>query len=86
MANHKSAKKRARQTIVRTERNKTRRTQAKNSLKAIRSAIANNEKDTATKLLTATQSILGKLSKLGVIKPNKAARITSRLATQIAKL
>lgn len=86
MANHKSAKKRAKQTIVRTERNKARKTTSKSTLKAIRTAIENKEKEAATALLTKTQAVLGKLAKLGVIKPNKAARITSRLATQVAKL
>ena len=45
MANHKSAEKRARQTIKRTERNRFYRTRLKNLTKAVRVAVANNDKE-----------------------------------------
>ncbi|ATH08847.1 30S ribosomal protein S20 [Halobacteriovorax marinus] len=86
MANHKSAKKRARQTIVRTARNVQRKSATRNALKAIRSAIESNDKATATGLLAKTQKLLARLAKHGVIKPNAAARKTSRLASQINNL
>ncbi|MCK5882646.1 MAG: 30S ribosomal protein S20 [Bacteriovoracaceae bacterium] len=86
MANHKSAKKRAKQTVVRTERNKTRRTEMRTAVKKIREAIAKGEKDAAVQLLPEAQSTLRKLAKNGVIKQNTAARRTGRLARQIAKL
>ena len=47
MANHKSAEKRARQTIKRTERNRFYRTRLKNLTKAVRVAVANNDKEAA---------------------------------------
>ncbi|WP_127714956.1 30S ribosomal protein S20 [Halobacteriovorax sp. HLS] len=86
MANHKSAKKRARQSIVRNERNTIRKTTTRTALKAIRSAIESNDKASATGLLATTQKLLARLSKHGVIKANTAARQTSRLAQQINKL
>jgi small subunit ribosomal protein S20 len=86
VANHKSAKKRARQSIVRNERNTIKKSATRNALKAIRTAIEASDKATATGLLAGTQKLLARLSKHGVIKPNAAARTTSRLAGQINKL
>lgn len=86
MANHKSAKKRSRQAIVRTERNKVRKTQTRSVLKEIKTAIGEKEKVKATELFPKAQSYLYKLAKTGAIKPNQAGRKTSRLASQINKL
>jgi len=86
VANHKSAKKRARQTIVRTARNVERKSATKNVVKAIRTAIEAKDKETASSLLVKTQKLLARLAKHGVIKDNAAARKTSRLASQINKL
>jgi len=86
VANHKSAKKRARQTIVRTERNKTTRTKAKTVVKLVREAIANGDKKAAAELMPKAQSYLYRMAKNGVIKHNTAGRKTSRLASQIASL
>jgi len=86
VANHKSAKKRARQTIVRTERNTVRKSATKNVVKAIRKAIEENDKATATGLLGKVQKFVARLSKHGVIKPNAAARTTSRLTKQVNSL
>jgi small subunit ribosomal protein S20 len=86
VANHKSAKKRARQSIVRNERNTIKKSATRNAIKAIRTAIEAKDKATATGLLTGTQKLLDRLAKHGVIKRNTAARKTSRLASQINKL
>lgn len=83
MANHKSAAKRARQTIVRTKRNKQAKTRAKSVVKLVREAIANSDKKTAVELLPKAQSYLFRLAKSGVIKPNAAGRKTARLTKQI---
>jgi len=86
VATHKSAKKRARQTIVRTARNKTKTSSARSAIKKIRAAIVENDKTTAATLLVTAQRLLDRLAKTGVIKANAAARKTSRLAQQINKL
>ena len=86
MANHKSAKKRARQSIVRNERNSVKRTVTKNALKALRTAIESKDKATASSLFIGAQKLFARLSKHGIIKPNAAARKTSRLANQINNL
>ena len=83
MANHKSAKKRARQSIVRNDRNTVRRSVTRNALKAIRTAIETKDKAAATSLLAGTQKLLARLAKHGAIKPKAAARKTSRLTSQI---
>lgn len=86
MANHKSAKKRSRQATVRTERNKVKSTLARTVIKEIRKAISEKDKGKASELLPKAQSYLYRLAKTGVIKPNQAARKTSRLAVQIQQL
>jgi len=86
VANHKSAKKRARQTIVRTARNTERRSATKNVVKAIRKAIEEKDKTAATGLLAKVQKLVARLAKHGVIKPNAAARTTSRLTKQVNSL
>ena len=86
MANHKSAKKRARQTIVKTEQNKAQTSQVKSSVKAVRLAISTNDKEKAKGLVVEAQKLLAKLAQKGVIKKNTAARKTSRLYRQIGRL
>lgn len=86
MAHHKSAKKRIRQTLKRTEMNKVRKTKTRNAVKSLRLAITENKKEEAQALLTKAQAHLAKLAKHGVIKPNTAARRTSRLAHQVGQL
>jgi small subunit ribosomal protein S20 len=80
---HKSAKKRVRQTKVRTARNSSIMSETRTAIKKVRSAIADKDKSTAASLLTNAQALLAKLSKKGIIKPNTAARKTSRLSSQI---
>ena len=86
MANHKSAKKRARQTIAKNAINTEKRSAAKNLVKKVRDAIANKDKTTALELLPKTQKLLDRLAKHGILKPNAAARKTSRLASQANEL
>jgi small subunit ribosomal protein S20 len=86
VANHKSAAKRARQAIIRTERNKQSKTRTKTVVKQIREAIAQSDKKTASELLPKAQSYLYRLAKTGVIKQNTAGRKTARLAKQVQAL
>ncbi len=86
MANHKSAKKRARQTEVRSARNTAQRSAVKSAIKNTRNAITEGNKELASKLLLSTQKLLDRLAKKGIIKSNTAARRTSRLASQVNKI
>lgn len=86
MANHKSAEKRARQTKVRTERNRFYRTRMKNLTKAVREAVeAGDQEAASTALKNANQSLHGYVSK-GFLKKNTAARKVSRLAKLVNSL
>lgn len=86
MANHKSAKKRSRQTVVKNARNTAQRSAVKTIVKKTREAIAEGNKESASTLLVTAQKLLSRLAKNNIIKANSAARKTSRLASQINKL
>jgi small subunit ribosomal protein S20 len=86
VANHKSAEKRARQTIKKTAHNKSRESGVKSIIKKIRSVMASGEKAEVAKLLPEAQSLISRLAKTGVIKKEAAARKISRLASQANKL
>ena len=79
MANHKSAEKRARQTIVKTERNRFYKTRIKNITKAVLTAIESADKDAATIAVKAANKYLHHCVSKGILKKETAARKVSRL-------
>jgi len=79
LANHKSAIKRHRQSVVRRMRNRSQRTAMKNSVKSLFSAIEAKDKDAVRTSLTAATSIIAKTATKGVIPGNTASRTISRL-------
>lgn len=86
MANHKSAEKRARQTIKRTERNRFYRTRLKNITKAVREAAANNDKETAINVLKIANKSIHAMVSRGFLKKQTASRRVSRLALLVNKI
>ncbi len=76
MANIKSSKKDTRRTKTRTARNKTIRSRIKTLAKKVDTAA---DKDSASALASAVD----KAVKSGVVHPNKAARIKSKLAKKV---
>jgi len=86
VANHKSAAKRARQSLKKMEQNKIRKSEVKTAEKNLRTALLEKDKDKAAELFPKIQSLLQKLAKSGITKKNNASRKTSRLADQLAKL
>lgn len=78
MANHKSAKKRAKQNVERRLRNRSVRTSIRNLEKSVRSAVETNDEKKAA-ILCTTQSALHKAAKKGVIHKKTASRKISRL-------
>ena len=86
MANHKSALKRARQNAVRQARNKTTKTQVKNNIKKVISAIEDKTHDVAITAFKAAQSVIDKASKKGVIHKNAASRKIAHLSKRINQL
>ncbi len=79
MANHKSAQKRAKQTIKKTERNRYYRTRYKNIVKAVTAAVeAGNKEEAAAAFKVANKQIHHFVSK-GFMKKETASRKVSRL-------
>ncbi|MCB9600364.1 MAG: 30S ribosomal protein S20 [Sandaracinus sp.] len=86
MANHDSSKKRIRQTLKRTERNRHVRSTVRGSVKKVREAISTGDKTTAlAALATAARRIDMAVSK-GVYHRKTGSRYISRLSTQVAAL
>lgn len=86
MANHKSAEKRIRQTIKRTERNRYYRTRIKNIIKAVRESVAANDVAKAQEALKIANRELHKFVSKGIIKKNTASRRVSRLSAAVKKI
>jgi small subunit ribosomal protein S20 len=86
MANHKSAKKRARQTTKKNAINRSKRSAVRTSVKKVRSAIAIQDKDKSNALLYPTISLIDKAVNKGILHQNTAARHKSRLTKQVGKL
>lgn len=86
MANHKSAEKRARQSIKRTERNRFYRTRLKNITRSVREASESGDKAKANEALKAANKSIHAMVSRGFLKKQSAARRVSRLAKLINKL
>jgi len=86
MANHKSSIKRARQTVVRTERNRAQKQRIKTIRKKTLAAIASGDKEVAAKTASELASAVDKASKSNLFHPNKAANIKSKTAKALAAL
>jgi small subunit ribosomal protein S20 len=86
VADHASAKKRNRQTIKLTERNRAVRTAVRSSMKRARAAIESGNKAEATMVLAeATRKVDMAVSK-GVFHRKTGSRYISRLSAQVAGL
>ena len=80
MANTPSAAKRARQTITRTERNRSVASAVKSSLKNARAAIASGKKADAQTAAINFVSTLDRAVKTGQVHKNKANRHKSAIS------
>ena len=80
MANHKSAKKRARQTHKRTERNRSTRSRVKSAVKSARSALTAGDAGEAATALKTAEGVLRRAASKGAIPKKRASRSVSRLA------
>ena len=83
MANIKSAKKRAKQTVVRNQRNTAQRSQLRTAVKKVLKALDSNDAAGAEAAFAVAQPILDRFSSRGLIHKNKAARHKSRLNAHI---
>jgi len=83
MANHKSAKKRNRQTLTRRVHNRYYARTTRNAVKALRHT---SDKQAATEMLPKIFAMLDKLAKINVIHKNKASNLKSSLSFHVNKL
>ena len=86
MANHKSAKKRARQTIKRNEINNQVLSQIKTNLNKFNDLLSNKDKAELDKSLSSINSSLAKASKKGLIKKEFVSRKLSSLSKKIKNI
>ncbi len=86
MANHKSAKKRFRQTIKKTKINRVLSSKMKSVLNKINSYISEKKPEEALESVKLFNSILSKSVKKGIIKKNNASRQLSSVIMSIKKI
>ena len=86
MANIKSAKKRAKQTVVRNARNAAQRSQLRTAVKKVLKALDANDAAGAKSAFDVAPPILDRYSARGLSHRNKAARHKSRLTARINAL
>ena len=83
MANTPQSKKRARQTVRRTDVNKARRSRIRTFLRKVEEAITSGDKSAAADALRAAQPELMRGVSKGVFHKNTASRKMSRLAARV---
>jgi len=83
LANHKSAAKRARQTIRRTGRNSQIKKAVRTCEKKLRLAVSNKKGKEALELLVKYDSKISKAAQKGIIHAKNASRRVGRLASQV---
>ena len=79
MANHKSAKKRIRQTVTRTERNRYYRTRLKNIVKTVHDAVEAKDTSAAAEAFKVANKNIHSFVSKGFLKKETASRKVSRL-------
>ncbi len=85
MANHKSAAKRARQSIRKTTVNTARKSTVKTAEKKLMKAIETKDLKALPELLKSFTSSIMRAAKTGVLKKETASRKISRLSARISK-
>ncbi|SRR5690606_21166742 len=86
VANIKSAKKRAKQAVVRNARNGSQRSMLRTAVKKVLKALGESDAAAAENAFKVAQPILDRFSSRGLIHKNKAARHKSRLTARIKAL
>ena len=86
MAHHKSAKKRIRQTVRRTEVNRARVSRMRTFVKKVELLIASGDKTQAAEALRVAEPELMSGAQNGILHKNTASRKVSRLAARIKAL
>jgi len=83
VANHKSALKRHRQSLVRRARNRANKSKIKTAIRKVDEAIAANAVDQVQEALRAAIPVIDKAAVKGAIHKRTAARKVSRLTRRV---
>ncbi len=83
MANIQSAKKRARQTIVKNELKGSQRASVRTAIKSVEQAIEAKDQEQAKNLFLKAQKLIDKMANKKVITKNSASRQKSKLNRNI---
>ena len=86
MANTKSAKKAARQTIRRTNANKGRRSRMRSYARKVEEAIEAGDKKAAAASLKEAEPVLARTAQKGLVHRKTASRKVSRLAKRVSAM
>ena len=86
MANHKSARKRARQSLRKRNYNRVTKGKVKVLERSLRSSVAKKDKDQSEKVLKQLVIQLDKAAQKGCYKSNKSARKKSRIHQLVKSL
>lgn len=83
MANHKSSEKRARQTLVKTERNRFFKTRIKNITKDVIAAVESADKEKANEAMKVANKFIHHCVSKGILPKGTASRKVSRLQLKV---
>ena len=86
MANHKSAVKRHRQSLLQRDRNRAHRSRLRGQVKRFRKALTDGDAEQARGMLNPTLSLIDHTAKLGAINDWAASRTKSRLTRALNRL
>ena len=86
MAIHKSVLKRARQSEIKRIENMAHRSRARNLVKDLRGAMADNDVEKARETLPKAIAVMQKTASKGIFHKKKASRTVSRLTRQVNRL
>ena len=86
MANSPSARKRARQSLIRRAHNVALRSKGRTAIKTVLKSIEEKNIEQAKSAFKNTQSVLDSLASKGIFAKNKVARHKSRLNKRIKEL
>ncbi len=86
MANHVSAIKRARQDIVKRNRNRAQKSTMRTAIKRVHAAIAAGDQDAANAEMKVASSLIARAGRKNIIHKNQASRRISRLNAKIKAL
>jgi small subunit ribosomal protein S20 len=86
VATHKSARKRARQSIRRRARNRHVRSSVKGAVKRVRGAFESDDAAEAQAAVRGAEGVLRRAASKGVIPKKRASRQISRLARRANRL